>query len=201
MLSQLYIENIAVIRQATIDFQQGFHVFTGETGAGKTILISAINAVLGGRTFKEIIRTGETRATVSALFTEISEELCKKIEVLGYPLEDNQLLVQREIDLSGKGQCRLDGRPATAAMLREVCSFALISMVSMIIRSCSAPKSTWAFWIAMALTRRKWLLTPSLTKGCASVLPGWISFKWMKATSCSAWIFFSFKLRRSAMPS
>ena len=122
MLSQLYIENIAVIRQATIDFQQGFHVFTGETGAGKTILISAINAVLGGRTFKEIIRTGETRATVSALFTEIWEELCKKIEVLGYPLEDNQLLVQREIDLSGKGQCRLDGRPATAAMLREVCS-------------------------------------------------------------------------------
>lgn len=122
MLSQLYIENIAVIRQATIDFQQGFHVFTGETGAGKTILISAINAVLGGRTFKEIIRTGETRATVSALFTEISEELCKKIEVLGYPLEDNQLLVQREIDLSGKGQCRLDGRLATAAMLREVCS-------------------------------------------------------------------------------
>ena len=122
MLSQLYIENIAVIRQAPIDFQQGFHVFTGETGAGKTILISAINAVLGGRTFKEIIRTGETRATVSALFTEISEELCKKIEVLGYPLEDNQLLVQREIDLSGKGQCRLDGRPATAAMLREVCS-------------------------------------------------------------------------------
>ena len=122
MLSQLYIENIAVIRQATIDFQQGFHVFTGETGAGKTILISAINAVLGGRTFKEIIRTGETRATVSALFTEISEELCKKIEVLGYPLEDNQLLVQREIDLYGKGQCRLDGRPATAAMLREVCS-------------------------------------------------------------------------------
>lgn len=122
MLSQLYIENIAVIRQATIDFQQGFHVFTGETGAGKTILISAINAVLGGRTFKEIIRTGETRATVSALFTEISEDLCKKIEVLGYPLEDNQLLVQREIDLSGKGQCRLDGRPATAAMLREVCS-------------------------------------------------------------------------------
>ena len=122
MLSQLYIENIAVIRQATIDFQQGFHVFTGETGAGKTILISAINAVLGGRTFKEIIRTGETRATVSALFTEIPAEICSKIEKLGYPLEDGQLLVQREIDLSGKGQCRLDGRPATAAMLREVCS-------------------------------------------------------------------------------
>lgn len=122
MLSQLYIENIAVIRQATIDFQQGFHVFTGETGAGKTILISAINAVLGGRTFREIIRTGETRATVSALFTEIPPDLCERIAALGYPLEDAQLLVQREIELSGKGQCRLDGRPATAAMLREVCS-------------------------------------------------------------------------------
>lgn len=122
MLSQLYIENIAVIRQATIDFQQGFHVFTGETGAGKTILISAINAVLGGRTFKEIIRTGETKATVSALFTDIPDRLCEKMAALGYPPSDNQLLVQREIDLSGKGQCRLDGRPATAAMLREVCS-------------------------------------------------------------------------------
>ena len=122
MLSQLYIENIAVIRQATIDFSQGFHVFTGETGAGKTILISAINAVLGGRTFKEIIRTGETRATVSALFTDIPATLCEKIAALGYPPEDGQLLVQREIDLAGKGQCRLDGRPATAAMLREVCS-------------------------------------------------------------------------------
>mgnify|MGYP002744791331 CR=1 FL=1 len=122
MLSQLYIENIAVIRQATIDFSKGFHVFTGETGAGKTILISAINAVLGGRTFKEIIRTGETRATVSALFTEIPPVLCEKISALGFSPEDGQLLVQREIDLSGKGQCRLDGRPATAAMLREVCS-------------------------------------------------------------------------------
>ena len=122
MLSQLYIENIAVIRQATIDFQKGFHVFTGETGAGKTILISAINAVLGGRTFKEIIRTGESRARVSALFTGIPASLAEKIGELGYPLEDGQLLVQRELDLTGKGQCRLDGRPATAAMLREVCS-------------------------------------------------------------------------------
>ena len=122
MLSQLYIENIAVIRQATIDFQKGFHVFTGETGAGKTILISAINAVLGGGTFKEVIRTGESRARVSALFTGIPASLAEKIGELGYPLEDGQLLVQREIDLTGKGQCRLDGRPATAAMLREVCS-------------------------------------------------------------------------------
>ena len=82
MLSQLYIENIAVIRQATIDFQQGFHVFTGETGAGKTILISAINAVLGGRTFKEIIRTGETRATVSALLPKFRKNSAKRLKYL-----------------------------------------------------------------------------------------------------------------------
>ena len=111
----------------------------------KTILISAINAVLGGRTFKEIIRTGETRATVSALFTEISEELCKKIEVLGYPLEDNQLLVQREIDLSGKGQCRLDGRRLLPQCCGKFAHCSLISMVSMIIRSCSAPKALGLF--------------------------------------------------------
>ena len=73
MLSQLYIENIAVIRQATIELDRGFNAFTGETGAGKTILISAINAVLGARTSRSIIRSGETRAVVSALFTNVPE--------------------------------------------------------------------------------------------------------------------------------
>ena len=201
MLSQLYIENIAVIRQATIDFQQGFHVFTGETGAGKTILISAINAVLGGRTFKEIIRTGETRATVSALFTEISEELCKKIEVLGYPLEDNQLLVQREIDLSGKGQCRLDGRPATAAMLREVCSL-LIDIHGQHDNQelLSAEKHLGFLDSFGEYPQELAAYTAAYDKmcDCAARLD---KLQMDEAISCSAWIFFSFKLRRSAMPS
>lgn len=122
MLSQLYIENIAVIQKATINFDQGFHVFTGETGAGKTILINAINAVLGARTYKEIIRTGETHATVAALFTAITPALAQKIEELGYPVSEGQLLVQRELDLEGKGACKIDGKPATTNILRQVSS-------------------------------------------------------------------------------
>ncbi len=84
MLSQLYIENIAVIQKATIQLEGGFNVFTGETGAGKTILISAINAVLGARTSRGIIRSGESRAVVSALFTSIPEEVARQVEELGY---------------------------------------------------------------------------------------------------------------------
>ncbi len=122
MLAELYIENIAVIQKATIRFQEGFHAFTGETGAGKTILISAINAVLGARTYREIIRTGETRAVVTALFTELSPEISEKITALGYPVEEGQILVQREIELDGRGSCKIDGRPATVGVLREVSS-------------------------------------------------------------------------------
>lgn len=122
MLSQLSIENIAVIRHAEIDFKDGFHVFTGETGAGKTILINAINMVLGGRTSKEIIRTGETYARAAALFTDIPCETAAVIEELGYPVQDAQILVQREMDSNGKGGCKIDGRPATTGLLRAICS-------------------------------------------------------------------------------
>ena len=203
MLSQLYIENIAVIRQATIDSSRRASM----SSRARPVPVKPSSSVLSMPCWadgpsRRSSAPGRPRATVSALFTEISEGLCKKIEVLGYPLEDNQLLVQREIDLSGKGQCRLDGRPATAAMLREVCSLLIdIHGQHDDQELLSAEKHLGFLDRTMALTRRKWLLTPSLTKGCASVLPGWISFKWMKATSCSAWIFFSFKLRRSAMPS
>lgn len=121
MLSQLYIENIAVIQKATINFTTGFNVFTGETGAGKTILISAINAVLGARTYRDIIRSGETQATVSALFTQIPPEVAGQITNLGYPVQDGQLVISRDLDSdSSKGGCRIDGRPATTALLRLV---------------------------------------------------------------------------------
>ena len=122
MLAELYIENIAVIQKASIHFKDGFHVFTGETGAGKTILISAINAVLGARTYREIIRTGEEHALVTALFTELSPEISEKISALGYPVEDGQIMVQRTLDLDGRGSCKIDGKPATVALLREVSS-------------------------------------------------------------------------------
>ncbi|MEG0754196.1 MAG: DNA repair protein RecN, partial [Angelakisella sp.] len=120
MLSQLYIENIAVIQRASINLEAGLNVFTGETGAGKTILISAINAVLGGRTYKDIIRSGESKALVSAVFTDISAETEAQITALGFSSEGGQLMVSRELDIEGKGGCRINGRPATTALLRQV---------------------------------------------------------------------------------
>ncbi len=121
MLSQLYIENIAVIEKASIDFQKGFNILTGETGAGKSIVIDSINAVLGGRVSREIVRNGAKLAHVSALFTGISAETTQKLEELGLaPEEEETLLLQREIRAEGKTVCRINGRPATVAMLREV---------------------------------------------------------------------------------
>ena len=103
MLSQLYIENIAVIERVTIDFSNQLNVLTGETGAGKSILIDAINAILGQRTSRDLIRTGASSAVVSALFTEISGETEKTLESLGFNAdEDRTLLLQREINSSGK---------------------------------------------------------------------------------------------------
>lgn len=120
MLSQLYIKNIAVISEAAIDFTGGLNVFTGETGAGKTILISAINAVLGERTSKEIIRTGEEKAVISALFTGLSPAAAAALGEAGYPPEEDGVLISREITADGKSACRIDGRPATAAILKTV---------------------------------------------------------------------------------
>lgn len=121
MLSQLYIENIAVIEKASIDFQKGFNILTGETGAGKSIIIDSINAVLGGRVSREIVRNGAKMARVSALFTSIGTETLQKLEELGLsPEEEENLLLQREIRSEGKTVCRINGRPATVSMLREV---------------------------------------------------------------------------------
>lgn len=121
MLSQLYIENIAVIEKASIDFQKGFNILTGETGAGKSIIIDSINAVLGGRVSREIVRNGAKVARVSALFTGIGAETTQKLEELGLSSEEEEnLLLQREIRAEGKTVCRINGRPATVAMLREV---------------------------------------------------------------------------------
>ncbi len=121
MLSQLFINNIAVIEKASIDLEAGFTALTGETGAGKSIIIDAIHAVLGERTSKELVRTGAAGASVSALFTGLSPALLELLDGLSVPREeDSSLLIQRDIRLEGRSVCKLNGAPATVGMLREL---------------------------------------------------------------------------------
>ncbi len=121
MLDCLHIENIAVIERADIRFPAGFTTLTGETGAGKSIVIDAINAVLGERTRRDLVRTGSDAAHVSALFSELSTYATAQLEALGFsPDEDGNLLIGRTISAEGKGSCSVNGRPATAALLREI---------------------------------------------------------------------------------
>lgn len=121
MLSQLYIENIAVIEKARIDFKTGFNVLTGETGAGKSIVIDSINAILGERTSRELVRAGARTALVSAVFGDLGETIPEKLKDLGYvPEEDGTLMLQREIGADSKSSCRVNGRPATVSILKEI---------------------------------------------------------------------------------
>lgn len=121
MLKTLYIENIAVIEKTTIDFDNGLNVLTGETGAGKSIIIDAINAVMGTRISKDIIRTGEESAFVSAQFESIGEKARLVLQQFGLDSdEDECLILQRSLNNNGKSNCKVNGRPATAAMLKEI---------------------------------------------------------------------------------
>ena len=120
MLKTLYIENIAVIEKTTIDFSRGLNVLTGETGAGKSIIIDAINAIMGQRTSKDIIRTGESNAFVSAVFEDVNPSVKAALEELGFDSGDDELIIQRALSQSGKNTCKIGGRPATVAMLREL---------------------------------------------------------------------------------
>ena len=123
MLKELYIENIAVIEKTNIEFTNGFNVLTGETGAGKSIVIDAISAVLGRRTSRELVRTGASSAFVSAVFEGIGKAALDTLEELGYSIEDGRLLVEREFTLSGKNICRIGGRPCAVSVLRDVGRF------------------------------------------------------------------------------
>ncbi|MFR1436592.1 MAG: AAA family ATPase [Acutalibacteraceae bacterium] len=120
MLWSLHIENIAVIEKADITFDAGFNVLTGETGAGKSIVIDSINAVLGERVSRDLVRAGSGQAAVSAVFSDLSAAAEDKLRELGFETdEDGMLLIQRTISAEGKGGCRINGRPATVSMLRE----------------------------------------------------------------------------------
>ena len=118
MLSILHIENIAVIEQAQILFEGGFNVLTGETGAGKSIVIDAISAILGERTYRDVIRTGASRAFVSAIFTGIPESAWFSENSVPYDTQDLQ--VQREIYADGRNVCRVNGRPVSVAALKRL---------------------------------------------------------------------------------
>ena len=121
MLVNLHIENVAVIEQADIEFQQGLNVLTGETGAGKSIVIDSINAILGERMNRELIRTGASRARVGALFSSIPSQVMQKMAEAGVEAEeDDTLLLQREITSEGKSIFRINGRPVTASILKSV---------------------------------------------------------------------------------
>lgn len=117
MLSLLHIENIAIIESADISFNSGFNVLTGETGAGKSIVIDAISAVLGERTSRELIRTGAKSALVTAVFINVPVQ--SWLEEHGIPVEE-ELLLQREIQGDGRNSCRINGRTATVAQLKEL---------------------------------------------------------------------------------
>lgn len=120
MLSSLQIENVAVIQKAEVHFKPGLNVLTGETGAGKSILIDSINAILGNRTSKDLVRTGASKAVIRAAFEEVPDTVLDSLEKAGYERSD-ALMLSREITAEGKSTCRINGMPATAAVLRELC--------------------------------------------------------------------------------
>ena len=121
MLANLKIENVAVIEKAEVNFTPGFNVLTGETGAGKSILIDSINAILGNRTSRELVRSGAQKACIWATFESIPTSVKKQLEKCGYEVTDD-LLLYREINAEGKGSCRVNGMPATAAVVRDISS-------------------------------------------------------------------------------
>ncbi len=121
MLKTLEIENIAVIEKTTVDFSSGLNVLTGETGAGKSIVVDSINAILGERTSRELVRHGAENAYVSAYFEDISDNVKNVLNQLGFDAEeDNSLLITRKISVSSKSSCRVNGKNATVSMLKTI---------------------------------------------------------------------------------
>ena len=120
MLRELYIENLAVIEKATINFTEKLNVFTGETGAGKSILINGINAILGQRVTKDIVRSGTDKAVISAEFTDLDNNTLDKLEELGISCEEDRLFLSREIRSDGGSVARVNSRSVNVGALKEI---------------------------------------------------------------------------------
>lgn len=127
MLKSLNIENIAIIEKCNIDFDSGFNVLTGETGAGKSIIIDSINAVMGQRTSKELIRTGCLKAVVSAVFNDINEKTKQFLSEYGINLDDDSIIVSRIINADGKNLCKINGASVNVSVLKEL-GFSLVNI-------------------------------------------------------------------------
>lgn len=120
MLVNLYIQNLAIVKKIIIEFGKGMNLFTGETGAGKSIVIDAINAILGGRCSKNMVRNGEKKAVIIATFQDLSEEVKKFAEKYDWDISDDQLIVQRDISMDGKTIARVNSIPINISILREL---------------------------------------------------------------------------------
>ncbi len=120
MLKELYIENLAVIEKAVIPFSENFNAFTGETGAGKSILINGINAVLGQRVTKDIVRNGCKKAVITALFSDLGKEIKLRLDELGIDHENDEITITREINSDGKNSARINSRTASVSTLKEI---------------------------------------------------------------------------------
>ena len=123
MLRSLYIENIAIIEKASLDFERGFTVLSGETGAGKSIIIDAINGIMGGRTSRELIRTNARKAVVIAEFTDMSQGVSEKLHEQGIEFVDGKLIIQRDMLADGKNNCKINGRPCTTQTLKDISKY------------------------------------------------------------------------------
>lgn len=120
MLREIYIKNLAVIKEAVIPFTENLNIFTGETGAGKSILINGINAVLGRRSSKDIVRTGCNKAIITALFTEIDDKIISRLDELGISHDNNEITITREINADGKSLARINQHTASVSLLKEI---------------------------------------------------------------------------------
>lgn len=120
MLKEIYIKNLAVIREAVIPLSENLNIFTGETGAGKSILINGINAVMGNRCSKDLVRTGCDKAVITALFTELDSDILSKLDELGISHENNEITLTREINSDGRSTARINSRTSSASVLKEI---------------------------------------------------------------------------------
>ena len=120
MLRELCIDNIAVIEHAELQLQPGFTVLSGETGAGKSIIIDSLNAILGGRVSRDLIRTGQTKAVVTAVFSGLSQAVAERFATLGVEVAEGELLLRREMFADGRNLCRVNGQTASLQLLKEL---------------------------------------------------------------------------------